>query len=114
MRVALASTVLVLSIATSAAWASHPMGHGSHMGIGPNHHPLAHHLLQRRFFSQFAYPLDYYGDDWGYAPPPAIVTAEPPLPAAPVAVTHYERPMVETTPEGVTIVRGPGSHRPVQ
>lgn len=114
MRVPLASMVLVLTVAASAAWASQPMAHGSSMGIGPHRHPIVHHPLQRRFIPQFAYPLDYYGDNWGYAPAPAFVAAEPPPPSTPVAITHYERPTVETTPEGVTIVRGPGSHRPMQ
>ena len=114
MRAALASMVLFLSVAVSPAWASQPMAHGSHMGIEPHHHPIVHHQLQRRFFPQFAYPLDYYGDDWGYAPAPAVVAAEPSPPTTPIALTHYERPTVETTPAGVTIVRGPGSHRPVQ
>ncbi|HUK10710.1 MAG TPA: hypothetical protein VLX09_22760 [Stellaceae bacterium] len=65
----------------------------------------------------FAYfPYGYLGDDGYYgegaAAAPDVIMAEPQSVAAPVVVARYQPPTVETTPEGVTVVRGPGSRRP--
>lgn len=45
----------------------------------------------------------------GNGAPMMIVTSDPPIPRRATRSAVDERPSVETTPEGVVIVRGPGS-----
>ncbi|MGO8915105.1 MAG: hypothetical protein ACLQJR_04290 [Stellaceae bacterium] len=77
-------------------------------------HRMHHHQLQaRRVWPSFFGPG--YGD-WGdfgpgygdWADPPAGYALPPP--PAPVGRERDERATVETTPQGVTIIRGPGLH----
>lgn len=72
-----------------------------------------HHVLHHDFgFGPFAFggPILAPGDYLNGTMPPIIVLsnapAQPTLVQRPIA---DERPSVETTPEGVVIVRGPGS-----
>ena len=58
------------------------------------------------------FPGGYYGNDIGPGTPPVIMRSDTPaIAAAPPQLPAVEqRPSVETTAEGVVIVRGPGSH----
>jgi len=57
-------------------------------------------------------PDAYYGSGIASSALPFILPGGPPVMAAPVAQwpAVEQRPSVETTAEGVVIVRGPGSH----
>jgi len=113
---AIVTGVIVGSILTvtlpAIAQPMHPMGRRPELfRVAPRHLHFFHH----RSAARFSYPLDYFGDDLGYEPPPAapeVIVALPPAAPAPAPVTSErdERATVETTPSGVTIVRGPGSH----
>lgn len=52
------------------------------------------------------YGVDVAGQGSGQAPNVVVVTVPAPTPPARLA---DERPSIETTPQGVTIIRGPGS-----
>jgi hypothetical protein len=64
------------------------------------------------FGAPLVFPGGYYGSDIGPGTPPVVVLSEPPTAAAPPPPLPEldQRPSVETTAEGVVIVRGPGSH----
>jgi len=55
------------------------------------------------------YPFGWGGDTWTSPTAAYPVAPAPPPAAAAAAVPGDDRATVETTPEGVTIVRGPGS-----
>lgn len=109
---------LTVAIATPAAantTTPRPPGvafHDSHMRA-PFHR---NHFFHRHpgfgpfvFGAPLVFPGGYYGSDIGPGTPPVIMLSE--TPAAPPPLPAVEqRPSVETTPEGVVIVRGPGSH----
>jgi len=72
-----------------------------------------HFFVRRRVEPPSGYPLDYYGADTTDEPTvtevsPVIVVA-PPAPT-PALETREAHATVETTPQGVTVIRGPGSH----
>jgi len=113
----LATTVPTVALAAGAmghSTAGHPMGHrATALRTAPHRHFFA----LRHGTNQLGYSYGYFGDDLGYeqapaAAPTAVIVGEPSPPAYPVRVTSErdEHATVETTPEGVTIVRGPGSH----
>lgn len=111
--------------AATPVWAHplHPMEHRTQLFRAAPHRHFIFSQRNRgtapnfnhRNGAQFAYPFDYFGGDLGYEaasqPAPAVVVAEPSAPpaAAPVTSERDERATVETTPSGVTVVRGPGS-----
>jgi hypothetical protein len=136
MRASITSTALSMILAAAMmtpTWAAGPMAHGP-KGVRPtpphnvrivhrhpNQLPRGNVVPRLGTFSGYVpyayFPYGYLGDDGYYgeaasAATPDVIVAEPQSVAAPVAVAHYQPPTVETTPEGVTVVRGPGSRRP--
>jgi hypothetical protein len=85
---------------------------------GRVHAPFHRHLRSRPGFSPFAFgaplvvPDQYFGSGAASGTPPVIMLGEAPAVAAPMPPVPVveQRPSVETTAEGVVIVRGPGSH----
>jgi len=62
------------------------------------------------FGAPLVFPGGYYGSDIGPGTPPVIILSEAPVTApSPQLPAVEQRPRVETTTEGVVIVRGPGS-----
>lgn len=59
--------------------------------------------------SDLTWPCE--GNWWAGAADPRN-SADPASDPPPPSLSRYEPPTVETTPFGVTIIRGPGSHRP--
>jgi hypothetical protein len=118
---------LLLALAASPAAADGTMHQRTAAGVHTPHLPslrelerLRHLDISRRFartpFSPF-FPAQFaelgflpWGDELapaGEVPVAVVPAALPPRP--PVSLAD-ERPRVETTSDGVTIVRGPGSH----
>lgn len=88
--------------------------------VSPNSHIRApfhrNHFFRRHpgfgpfaFGAPLVFPGGYYGSDIGPGTPPVIMLSEPPAPPPQLPAVE-QRPSVETTAEGVVIVRGPGSH----
>ena len=80
---------------------SHPGFLHSHPGVDP------------LFFGvPLVYSGDYVAGGVASGMPPVMMLSEPPgtAPPPPQLPAIEQRPTVETTPEGVAIVRGPGSH----
>jgi hypothetical protein len=82
---------------------------------------LRHHFLHRNpEFGPFAFgaplilPGGYFAGDVASGTPPVIMLSEVPATTAsalpPPRPAAEQRPSVETTAEGVVVVRGPGSH----
>ena len=93
--------------------------HNGHVHAPFLHAPFHRHLFlhTHRGFGPFAFgaplalPDEYYGSDIASGAPPIIMLSGMPAMAAPPQLPAVEqRPSVETTAEGVVIVRGPGSH----
>jgi hypothetical protein len=122
MRAILTSVVLGITLLVTAsvpAQAAGPAMHGQNAFNGVHR---GHLVVRRHIAPQAIYPFDYYGGDFGYeetaspnAAPTVIVTQPASGSAAPtVTAERDERATVETTPSGVTIVRGPGSRHIAQ
>jgi hypothetical protein len=92
-----------------------PVAHNGHV-----HAPFHRHRFFHRhpgfgplvFGAPLVFPGGYYGSDIGPGTPPVVVLSEAPTTAAPPPQLPEldQRPSIETTAEGVVIVRGPGSH----
>lgn len=111
MRRSLALALLLLA-AFQAAAVARGVSHG-HVSA------FRHQRLEHRHFRQiapFAPGLWYWGDwddelfGYGFGLPGPVALAAPPPVLVPRDSELDERPTVEHTPQGVTIVRGPGSH----
>lgn len=88
------------------------------------HNGHVHALFHRRHFlrahpgfgpfalgTPLVFPDESYGGGAGSGMPPVIMLSEPSAVAAsPPVPAAEQRPSVETTAEGVVVVRGPGSH----
>lgn len=62
------------------------------------------------FAAPLVFPGGYYGSDIGPGMPPVIMLSEAPVAAPPPPLAAVDqRPSVETTADGMVIVRGPGS-----
>ncbi|HZS82104.1 MAG TPA: hypothetical protein VFA50_04490 [Stellaceae bacterium] len=121
MLVALPLTVLLATGAT-AGQVTFQSRFGSPFVFAPTFFPHRHlHRFRRFGFNTFA-PFD---GTFGFvglpltegsvaAPAPGIVIigapSSSPAPSMPRPTAEEERPTVETTASGVTIIRGPGSH----
>jgi len=122
---------LLLSLPALPAAANSFHGHGS-AGMA-NHHFFFHHQhfpfhgfhRQNPFWAWngrgwnggwgwgWGGPADWgWGWDWNNGAPGAMTAAQPYAfpPPPPQRLAQDERPTVETTATGVTIIRGPGSH----
>ena len=82
---------------------------------GRSHAPIHRHHFLPGFGPFFGAPLvlpgGYFGSDIALGMPPVMMLSETPAMAAPRQLPAAEqRPSVETTAEGVVVVRGPGSH----
>jgi hypothetical protein len=92
-----------------------PVAHNGHV-----HAPFHRHRFFHRhpgfapfvFGAPLVFPDGYFGSDVAAGTPPVVVLREaPPMAAPPPPMPELDqRPSVETTAEGVVIVRGPGSH----
>jgi hypothetical protein len=128
MRFSIALALLLIFGLVPPATAQRSAGHGgfsTFSTFSPRglHHLHGRHQVRPFFFGQARGRRDglpgfgYWGDipdywDWGglpptYDPAPAAGLVGFPPPRPPVA--QDERASVETTPQGVTIIRGPGS-----
>jgi len=135
MRLSLPLAVLPLLLPALPAAATEAHGGGHHASGMPfevfrgghhafhRHHPFHFHAMRHPFVGPGDWGLGWGwggggGDGgWGWGEPAAAGLAEPApspglgmLPPPPPMRTADERPSVESTPQGVTIVRGPGSH----
>jgi hypothetical protein len=114
---ALISFALLLSLSTLPTAAYAMQGHGGHgvrVHVGHHHHMNRFHTMHRSRLLGDGFIGDgfgdgYYGSDGvpyagGAAPQPVVVPpAPPPLPRR----VGDDRPTVEHTDVGVTIIRGP-------
>lgn len=92
-----------------------PVARNGHVHLPFHRHHFFHShpdVSPFAFGAPLVFPGGYYGSDIGPGTPPVIMLSEPPAMAAPPPQLPAveQRPSVETTAEGVVIVRGPGSH----
>ena len=112
-----------LTAAIAAPAAANTMTPGSPVVIVHNGHVHApfhrHHFVHSHlglgpfvFGTPLAFPDAYYGSGVAAGTPPIIMMSEAPAMTAPPPQLPVveQRPTVETTAEGMVIVRGPGSH----
>lgn len=107
MRASVLALLLVLAAVPAAA---REMRHNAARAAGARHlhdFHVRHHLHRTPFFA----PGFFEGSDAPFAadPTPGIVVLNAAPPPAPVHAAGDERASVERTPQGVTVVRGPGS-----
>lgn len=108
---ALPATIVAPAAANAMTPRSPVIVHNGHVHV-PFHR---HHFLQAHpgfgpftFGAPLILPGGYFADGGASGTPPVIMLSEAPAVAAPPPAVE-QRPSVETTAEGVVVVRGPGS-----